>query len=210
MARRFATEAARKVFTVMAWIKAEIPRRRAAIVARGEDNVTGNDPWKIVLQTDGTFILMLEDANDVNATYSSATFVADDDWHHVAATRQQSGAVATYVDGVPRVSFAASIVPSSANSQFLTIGCTHGIFGPPPPPPVPAWFFPGQIDEPAVWNRALTAQEIVQAYELSATGPSPAVAPTVSAHCARYATRGPTEKASTALRAASSAPRWCS
>lgn len=162
-----------EVFTVAAWIKAEIPRRRASIVARGEDNVSGNDPWKIILQTDGTFILMLEDANDVNATYSSGTFVADDDWHHVAATRQQSGAVATYVDAAPRASFSSSIVPSSANSQFLTIGCTHGIFGPPPPPPIPAWFFPGQIDEPAVWNRALTAQEIFRVYEQGVAPDSP-------------------------------------
>lgn len=147
------------VFTVTAWIKVGAVSRRAAIVSHGEDNVTGNSSWTLAVQTDGTFQVMVEDIQDNNFWYSSNVVVNDGSWHHVAATRSASGTMVFYVDGRQRAS-TQSAVPSPNNNQVMTFGCTYGIIGPPPPPPNPAWFFPGTIDEPAVWNRPLTEPEI--------------------------------------------------
>ena len=58
--------------------------------------------------------------------------------------------------------------PSSNNRQFLSVGVTHGQIGPLPPggkePPI--WFFPGEIDDPAMWSRSLSPAEIVVVHEM--------------------------------------------
>ena len=167
-----------EVFTVSAWIRTLPPTRRAAIVARGEDNTSFNLVWQIYVNPDGTLEIMLEDVNENNHCYPSTCmgqprqectsgdlFVADDSWHHVAATRNSAGRLVLYVDGEERAICQPTGVPSSNNSQFLTIGCTHGTIGPPPggvEPPI--WFFPGKIDKPAMWNIAMTGSQVQDVY----------------------------------------------
>ena len=163
-----------EVFTVSAWIKLVPPQRRAAIIARGEDDNSFNLSWQLFVNPDGTLVIMLENANEQNFCYpdtcmgepqASCTagdlFVADDQWHHVAATRDAGGALALYVDGQPQAGCTATGVPSANNQQVLSFGCTHGTIGPPPggvEPPV--WFFTGLIDSPAMWNLALSQAEM--------------------------------------------------
>ena len=56
-------------------------------------------------------------------------------------------------------------VPSSDNLQMLTIGCTHGYIGPPPNgEEPPTWFFLGEIDEPAMWNQALSGPQVLDVF----------------------------------------------
>jgi len=60
-----------------------------------------------------------------------------------------------------RASCEGTGIPSSNNFQDLSIGSTFGTIGPPPggvEPPV--WFFPGLIDQPAMWNVALTDAQV--------------------------------------------------
>ena len=113
---------------------------------------------------------MLEDSNENNYCYPfnncaplgmctivGDLFVADDTWHHVAVTRNDARTLAFYIDGEMRASCEGTGIPSSNNFQDLSIGSTFGTIGPPPggvEPPV--WFFPGLIDQPAMWNVALT------------------------------------------------------
>jgi hypothetical protein len=149
-----------EVFTASAWIRAKVPNKRGAIISRGEDAITGNSSWTLLVAQSGFFEVMLEDANDDNQILSSGTFVADNSWHHVAASRSAAGAMTLYVDGQAAAQFSGTNVPSSNNQRNLSIGCTYGVIGPPPPPPPPAWFFKGRIDQPAMWNVVLTADEI--------------------------------------------------
>lgn len=153
-----------KVFTASAWINTTGTLRRSSIISFGEDNTSGNQSWTLYIQTNGEFQLMIEDLRDVNASYTSGVTVTDGNWHHVAATRQSSGRVDVYVDGKLAKIHNSSIVPSTNNKQNITIGITMGILGPPPPPPKPAWFFRGMIDEPAVWNVALTAAQVAKVH----------------------------------------------
>jgi len=161
-------------FTVSAWIKLQQPAGRAVIIARGEDDNSFNLSWQLYVKLNGTLEVMLEDSNEQNYCYplnncapmgtctvTGDLFVADDTWHHVAVTRDTSGILALYIDGENRAGCEETGVPSSNNFQDLSIGCTYGFIGPPPngiEPPI--WFFPGIIDEPAVWNRALNQDEI--------------------------------------------------
>ena len=60
-----------------------------------------------------------------------------------------------------RASCEGTGIPSSNNFQDLSIGSTFGTIGPPPggvEPPV--WFFPELIDQPAMWNVALTDAQV--------------------------------------------------
>ena len=169
-----------EVFTAGAWIKLARPRGRAAIIARGEDDNSFNLSWQLYVISDGTLEVMLEDSRENNYCYPSNNcvragtctvtgdlFVADDAWHHVAVARKSSGDLALYIDGERRASCEGTGVPSSNNFQDLSIGCTFGIIGPPPGGvEPPTWFFPGQIDEPAMWNVALSNAEIADIYNV--------------------------------------------
>ena len=70
-----------------------------------------------------------------------------------------------YIDGELRASCNGTGIPSSDNYQDLSIGCTFGYIGPPPggiEPPI--WFFPGNIDEPTIWNITLSHEQIVDLF----------------------------------------------
>ena len=169
-----------EVFTASAWIKLPQPAGRAAIIARGEDDNSFNLSWQLYVTRDGTLEVMLEDSREQNYCYplnncaplgtcaiTGELFVADDAWHHVAVTRDASAALALYIDGEQRAGCEGTGVPSSNNFQDLSIGCTFGTIGPPPggiEPPI--WFFPGLIDEPAMWNVALSDLQIADVFSV--------------------------------------------
>jgi hypothetical protein len=167
-----------EVFTISAWVKLNQPEGRAAIIARGEDNDSYNLSWQLFVSSLGELEIMLEDENEQNFCYPyndcvsmgactiiGDLFIADNMWHHVAATRDGSGTLSIYIDGELRASCEGTGIPSSDNYQNLSIGCTFGFIGPPPDgiePPI--WFFTGQIDEPTMWNESLSHEEIVDLF----------------------------------------------
>ena len=169
-----------EVFSICAWIKVAPPGHRSAIIARGEDDDSWDLAWQLYLEPDGSLRLMVEASSMQNFCYPYICFsqnlqsncnltgnllVADDTWHHVATTRTASGDLVMYVDGQDVADCVQTGVPSSDNFQDLTIGCTHGYIGPPPggeEPPV--WFFPGRIDEPAMWSIAMTPSQMADVY----------------------------------------------
>ena len=165
-------------FTASAWIQLEQTNSKSTIIARGEDDNSYNLSWAFFVNQMGNLTLMIEDTNDVNYCYPANNcqpmgecettgnlFVADGLWHHVSVSRDSSGTVAMYIDGEFVASCNGTGVPSLNNFQDLSIGCNYGYIGPPPngiEPPI--WFFSGIIDEPAVWNRALTQDEITTVF----------------------------------------------
>jgi hypothetical protein len=107
------------------------------------------------------------------------TFVADNNWHHVIATRS-SGTFYIYIDGVLCISVNDNFTQLS-NSNTFYIGS---------PSPYPSQYFNGKLDDIGIWNRALTASEIQQLYTQGqatyswspggATTPSITVSPTAT------------------------------
>ena len=162
-----------EVFTVAAEIKLIAPGRRAAIIARGEDDNSFNLSWQLYVASTGNLEIMLEDSRDNNFCYPlnncvprgsckiGDLSVADHVWHHVAASRTADGTLSLYIDGESRARCTGTGVPSSNNFQAMSIGSTFGTIGPPPGGvEPPTWFFPGVIDDPAVCNLVLTEAQI--------------------------------------------------
>jgi uncharacterized protein YcnI len=90
------------------------------------------------------------------ATWSLSTgTVNDGTWHYVVVTGNGSYGV-FYIDGQFSGSFAYSAIANNAGAP-LYIGCNEGI-----------GCFTGNIDELAIWNRALTQPEIQSHYGLAA------------------------------------------
>ena len=102
-----------QVFSISAWIRTLPPSRRAAVIARGEDDDSFNLSWQLYVHPNGTLQIMLENSSEQNFCYpvtcmgqpepscilSGDPFVADDMWRHVAATRDAAGTLRLYVDG---------------------------------------------------------------------------------------------------------------
>jgi hypothetical protein len=167
-----------EVFTISAWIKLNQSNGNSAIIARGEDDNSYNLSWQLYVSPEGELEIMIEDENEQNYCYPhndcvsmgscniiGDLFIADDIWHHVATKRDSSGTLSMYIDGELRAICDGTGIPSSNNFQDLSIGCTFGSIGPPPygiEPPI--WFFSGNIDEPTIWNDALTHEQIIGVY----------------------------------------------
>lgn len=91
-------------------------------------------------------------------------FIADGQWHHVAMVVDENGG-RLYVDGELKASRAWTGTPgASTTTQPLIIG--HY-------PPLNDGFFPGDIDEVRIWNRALMQTELQRDLRASLKGDEP-------------------------------------
>jgi len=145
--------------TLEAWIKTSDPRN-GAIFVYGTPGVGGglfyvgnNDPWGY--------------SNDIwisqwgEQIRTDAVNIMDGNWHHVAVVKSDSdyfGHYDIYVDGILRVS--GYMHTNTVLSGVATIGSYE-------PDIIRGWMdqFIGQIDEVAIFNRALSAEEIQQQYQ---------------------------------------------
>ena len=170
-----------EVFSAGAWINIVTPPAQSpgAIIARGEDDNSFDLVWQLYVTPEGNLTAMVEDLTMANFCYPHACFttnpistctiedqmVTDGTWHHVLVTRNAEETMTFYVDGERRSVCANTGVPSIDNFQDLTIGATHGTVGPPPGGiEPPTWFFPGLIDDAAVWDTSLSDMQVLAVY----------------------------------------------
>jgi hypothetical protein len=90
--------------------------------------------------------------------------VANGTWQHIAFTYDKTTGVALlYVNGgFAGQSWMGTLTPETRGPFYIGHRSSAALGG--------AIYFPGQIDEPAVYNRALTAQEVSSIYAAGATG----------------------------------------
>ncbi|NJD55299.1 MAG: DUF11 domain-containing protein, partial [Nitrospirae bacterium] len=142
--------------TVDAWIKTPAGPERV-IVEKSHDNTGG---WVMEVHGDGraSFAYFNGDMSwTTNSVFSIGT-VADNNWHHVAATLEGS-AIKIYIDGALDNSAVYSGTPIP-NSRNVNIGKWYG----------GGRFFNGLIDEVEIFSRALSAQEIAAIYNAGSAG----------------------------------------
>jgi hypothetical protein len=96
---------------------------------------------------------------DTGTTIISASSINDDEWHHVAATRNKTtGAIELYVDGVNEASGKATTESLIAPVKFSIGANTDG-----------KNYFKGSIDELRIYNKVLSEAEIFELFNNNKT-----------------------------------------
>jgi len=151
--------------TISAWIKRSALADYGGIVAKTD----GNSLWDYNLIMCGESLCNSSAANDNKLEFysnicapgcvQSTGSITDFQWHHVVVTRNGS-AVSFYIDGVS--SGGGTISGSFANNSIPVRIGTDG----------PDWgassYFKGSIDDTRIYNRALSASEILRLYHMGA------------------------------------------
>lgn len=102
-------------------------------------------------------------ANDGTIYYfDGSTAVSLNTWYHVAMTYNRTNLI-LYVNGVQDGS-ASGTKPIKVTTQPVRIGASA------PSPNGAPYSFPGKIDEPALYNRALTSAEVTSLYTAGTAG----------------------------------------
>jgi Concanavalin A-like lectin/glucanases superfamily/Calcineurin-like phosphoesterase len=151
-------------FTIEAWVKRQRTGVTEIIVSKQQGS------W--LLEFNGANQLTLRRSTVADVVSSTAT-VTDTAWHYVAATKDGSN-VHLYIDGHDVTGPVLSPQTMVDNTQPLVIGES-----------INSSYLKGTIDDLAVYNVALTANQIANHYAMGATGTVPSEpvntsAPTVS------------------------------
>jgi hypothetical protein len=170
-------------FTLEAWVKRSSPTATSFDILGADGSVCGDGACIIgygrggyifALANDGRMILS---RTDIDGLFSTP-LVTDTSWHHLAVTKSGSNAV-FYVDGVPQAT-PAYVHPGPYTFDDATCGCSAAVAIGSRGDARGGTFY-GMIDEPAVFNRALSAGEIQSIYAAGSTGMCPATPPPVCA-----------------------------
>lgn len=143
--------------TVSAWINTTQSANPASIIEKWNGGGgTVAYPYVLRLATDHiTF-------NAYDATHapgvSSPVVVNDGKWHLVTGVRTKGGTLSLYIDGVLSGTATDTTVGDTTNSAPVGIG-DRGSVG--------AYYFAGSIDDVRIYNRALSADEVVALYNLN-------------------------------------------
>jgi hypothetical protein len=98
-----------------------------------------------------------------NAFIGTGGTVANNQWHYLVVTRDGTGTVTAYLNGGSILSGTDTASMSIAND--LLFGSNHS--GTPSSPTI---LFNGLLDEAAIYNRALSAQEVAFQYQIATSG----------------------------------------
>ena len=146
-------------FSVELWMKTAGSSTCAGTqVLVGRDDSATSLHWYLgCSETGGSARFYLEDEGGDGFLGTGTTDLTDGTWHHIVATRDtSSGTINIYVDGTSEDEV---IAPYASGFDSLTAPLTIGWLN-----LSPYYHFVGAIDEVAVFNRALSATEVLQHY----------------------------------------------
>ena len=147
--------------TVNMWVRWDVtPGSGSAyyLLAKTED-IGNQDAYRGFIDDANKFNFLVRGPGIVSlATTSSG--ISTGAWHHIAATYNGSGTYKMYVDG-SSVAFTGGGVtgPIYPTTSRLTWGSRYDSSE-----SVYKFFFVGKMDEPTIWNRALTSNEVFTIY----------------------------------------------
>ena len=150
--------------TLAAWIKADVWRgglTEGCILSKDHWGQQRSQGYVLRGGAGGRVDVTLAAPDWTSATTSASNKLPTGEWHHLAAT-YDCDLLHLFVDGEKATTSAVS-KPIRASTHPLRIGA--GTYA-------KDRHFVGAIDEVALWNRALTAEEIRSLYDLSASGRS--------------------------------------
>ena len=154
--------------TVSAWFKILNSSSDSVIVCRDNGNAERN--WFIRVNNLGQvsgYIRKSDDSGWGGTTISSGSY-DDDNWHHVAMVYTPSTSLVLYVDGTP-VDTDTTSITSSINNDVADL--TIGMWSRNPTTPWPTNWWDGDIDEVAIWSRALELEDVQTIYNATNDNP---------------------------------------
>jgi hypothetical protein len=166
------------VITISAWVRPTIDlsagTSHAVIGGRGEDIASDRATFNLMVgQATSTWAngisVFYEDAADTEQFFDTNVYPGLGDWTHLVASRSADGELNIYSDGVLLGQWFSTPAPADS-LQDLLIGAYWSV--PTPATATVANFFTGDIDDVAIYNRALTPGQLTTP-ELSAI-PAPA------------------------------------
>ncbi|MFA6050579.1 MAG: LamG domain-containing protein [Candidatus Paceibacterota bacterium] len=138
-------------FTWSAWIKlTSAPGQWDGVISRD-----GTSPYPIYLRFANSSLIDFGIDNSGSLTYALSPSIGR--WYHIVALWDGSSTKRIYIDGVDVAQNAQATAPTATNDA-LYIGLDYL--------PGNSRNFPGYIDEVRVYNRALSASEVKQLYNL--------------------------------------------
>tara|TARA_R100001594_G_C3992800_1_gene252790 strand:+ start:39 stop:785 length:747 start_codon:yes stop_codon:yes gene_type:complete len=144
-------------YSVSAWFKTSTEDTNMHIVGKGD-----TPRWTMEIKGDDNkldFEHMIDASNKVSAT--SGSTLTDGNWHHCLVTADRSGSLIMYIDGSAQgsppslntVGLKADINQSSKNLVVGTYSKTSS-----------SKFWNGNIDEVAIWDAVLSADDATSIY----------------------------------------------
>lgn len=144
-----------KAFTITFWVKGPAGQSNRIVFAEGNSK-TNSPLFLLGTHREGksgsmnAFIRWGEKNSELISNIPSEWTVFDDEWHHIAWV-DNNGSARLYVDGsLDGISY--NYTHQWLNLDYLSIGALART------PPV--YFFKGEVDEIAIWERVLDEKEI--------------------------------------------------
>lgn len=154
------------------WMKASNVSTEQSIIEK-YDAAVGQRSYRVVIKTafcnnnEINFTLSSTGSPFTGAVYCSNPVLSANQWHHVVVTYIPSTSMKIYVNGTDqtRAFVAGSGIPASIfdSTRGLAIGAGFSNSATPN-----TTFFNGLIDETRIYNRALSASEITELYNMGA------------------------------------------
>jgi hypothetical protein len=154
-------------FTLSAWVHPTSDLSGATnpawVVGRGEDFVTDNAAFNLLVAQSASPLangvsILYETSGGGDQILDTSAYPDVDDWTHLVASRAADGLLSIYSNGTLIGQSLATPEPASNSFQDLLIGAYW--FVPTPATAVITNFFPGAIDDVAIYDRALTPGQI--------------------------------------------------
>ena len=148
--------------SVSAWFKTSDSATQMVIVGRGHIYSSSLSSWCLFRRTNNGLAVQLRSGSAYQYALSPATTYNDGNWHNAVFTREvSSGDLKLYIDGSLVVTTPSVTSALDNETQNTYIGADTQ----------PAEYFDGDIDEVAIWNKALSADDITTIYNSTNNNP---------------------------------------
>ena len=148
--------------SVSAWFKTSNSGSQMHIVGRGANYSTANSSWALFRRTNNGIAVQLRAGGAYVYALSPATTFNDGNWHHAAFTREvSSGNLKLYINGSLVVTTTGVTAVLNNETKDTLIGADTD----------PSEYFTGDIDEVAIWNKALALEDVQTIYNATSNNP---------------------------------------
>ncbi len=148
--------------SVSAWFKTNNSGDALTIVGRGGHYSASTSSWALFRRTNNGIAVQLRAGGAYVYALSPATTFNDGIWHHAAFTREaSSGNLKLYINGSLVVTTPGVTAILNNETQNTYIGADT----------VPNEHFIGDIDEVAIWNKALALEDVQTIYNATSNNP---------------------------------------